>query len=455
MTRPVVIIGSGLSGSGIAAELLGHHVPITIVDAGPAGTRRHLAADPHTAAMIEPDADPQFQPYSQNSAASHYGRSAGIRLRVGGRSLYWRGIALRLESYALASWPPELQAALLGDGAGNIGLYAEVERQLEAWVGAPCDAPRTATESRLSVRLQSLGFPSARPTPRAVRSRPDGCWSAYSPFAEIPPELVRAQHCLMGLAVRPDGEVDLQLRGPKGGEACRAAAVVLCAGTVENARIVSRIRKQNSAFPIVDHHAQGWLCAVDRHRSDHDHHAASILVCQDDKSRINAFLERHRIGGHDILDAWSMGEQIPTSRALLCFGDEPCGPRFDVKLTQEDEAVLAAQTSFLASLADAMDLKLDDSMAPRASGFNEALKTAISVPGVAIPYHCPLGTSDHESCALPIGGGAVDINAELRDFPSVFVAGPCLFPRAGAANPSLTTLALSRYVARRIMARMQ
>jgi len=457
MTAPVVIMGSGLSGSAVAVELLRHSVPIVVVDAGPGGTRDHFAAHLDTAAMIEPDADPQFKPYRQDSSALHYGRWAGIRFRVGGRSLYWRGIVLRLEPYGLSSWPAELQAALL-HGAGNGGLYAEVERQLETWVGAPCDAPRSAEERQFLVRVQSLGFASARPAPRAIRLLPNGCWHAHSQLTQIPPDLIKERHLLTGLALRSDGGVDLQLQGRNGLETCQAAAMVLCAGTVENARIISRMRGTNEVFPIVDHHVQGWLCAVGQRRSHRDSRDASILVAQEYKDRINVFLELHRIGDQDVMDAWSMGEQIPTTQTQLTFDHARNDIRFRVKFTREDEAVLAAQRSFLAVLASAMDLHLEAPEFPispdRTMGFKEALKRAISVPGVAVPYYCPLGISDHESCALPIGGDIVDINAELRGFPSVFVAGPCLFPRAGAANPSLTTLALSRYLARQVIAKL-
>ncbi len=456
MTAPVVIVGSGLSGSAVAAELLRHNVAVAMIDAGPGGAQHHFAAHPKTAAMIEPDADPQFRPYRRESSALHYGRWAGIRSRVGGRSLYWRGIVLRLELYGLASWPADLRAALLHGNAGNDGLYVEVERRLEAWVGAPFDAVRNAKESRLLERVQSLGFASARPTPRAVRLLPDGCWSAYSQLTQIPAAVIKERHRLVGLALNSGGGVDLRLSGPNGQETCRAAAVVLCAGTVENARIVSQIRDEHSTFRIVDHHVQGWLCAFERHGFGRDRHDASVLVCQRCKDRINVFLELHRIGDHEVMDAWSMGEQIPTTRTKLIFDAARSNLEFHVDFTREDAAVLAAQASFLASLAGAMGLQIKMPESPaRNLEFKEALKRAVSAPGAAVPYYCPLGVSDHESCTIPIAADIVDSHGELRDFPAVFVAGPCLFPRAGAANPSLTILALSAYVARQVVAKLR
>jgi choline dehydrogenase-like flavoprotein len=70
-----------------------------------------------------------------------------------------------------------------------------------------------------------------------------------------------------------------------------------------------------------------------------------------------------------------------------------------------------------------------------------------------VPYRCPLGTVDHEGGTLALGSECVGASSELRELPGVFVGGPCLFPRAGAANPSLTTLALGAYVAGQVEAR--
>ena len=260
---------------------------------------------------------------------------------------------------------------------------------------------------------------------------------------------------MVGLALKSGGDVELRLSGPNGPEVCRARAIVLCAGTVENARIVSQISEETRSFPIVDHHVQGWLCAVERHLFGGDSHDASVLVAHDHSDRINVFTEIHHIGERDVIDTWSMGEQIPTIKTQLIFDDGPDDIRFDVKLTREDDAVLSAQALFLAAVADSMELKLETPISPyRTLGFNEALKRAMARPGVAVPYHCPLGNTDHESCTLPLGGHIVGSDTKLRNIPSVFVTGPCLFPRAGAANPSLTTLALSKYSARQIVAEL-
>jgi choline dehydrogenase-like flavoprotein len=78
--------------------------------------------------------------------------------------------------------------------------------------------------------------------------------------------------------------------------------------------------------------------------------------------------------------------------------------------------------------------------------FDEALAQAEAQPGTAVIYDATIGELDHESGGLPLGGEHVDVRGHLREAPGVAVAGPCLIPRAGAANPSLTTLALARYV---------
>ena len=52
-----------------------------------------------------------------------------------------------------------------------------------------------------------------------------------------------------------------------------------------------------------------------------------------------------------------------------------------------------------------------------------------------------LGTEDHEGGTLPLGG-ILDDDGEFRSVRGLYAAGPATFPRLGAANPSLTTLAL-------------
>jgi hypothetical protein len=397
--NPVVIIGSGLSGTAVAAELLRQGVPVAVVDRGPGGLREHIAAHPETLPLMDPWADPQFTPFCDGSDALHYGRWAGSRIRVGGRSLYWRGIVLPIAPSALSSWPVAVRQVLSGDGGTSPGLYSEVEEQLHAWTGAPCDWPRSSAEARLVAWMRNLGFASARPTPRAIRSQAAGRWAAYSPLLEIPTSVVKARRQLTRLSRGAAGVIHAQFAGPDSQEAYQAAAVVLCAGAVENARLVSRIVPESNVFPIVDHHAQGWISVRGSRNSTVSEPELSVLIEQDNGARTNLFLEIHRIDGDEVVDAWAMGEQLP-SDATRFFFDDVGRPRFAVELTDADEAVLGSQRARLTILADAMGIRLDAWLAPpHTLSFQQALARAKSAPGslsrMRVPSGCQITNRAH------------------------------------------------------------
>ena len=155
-----------------------------------------------------------------------------------------------------------------------------------------------------------------------------------------------------------------------------------------------------------------------------------------------------------MLDAWTMGEQRPTDASTVHF---PAGgaPVFAVALTRDESDVLRDERRMLTDLCTQLQCPLeDDGWEGGGVDFSTARSRALAQPGLAFSYWCALGTLDHEACSLPLGGAVVDTTGELRDVPRVFVAGPCAFPRAGAANPSLTTLALSRSIAAGVHARI-
>jgi len=76
--------------------------------------------------------------------------------------------------------------------------------------------------------------------------------------------------------------------------------------------------------------------------------------------------------------------------------------------------------------------------------FDDARLRALKKPGTAYIYRERMGDLDHESGGLPLGVGLVDAVGRLAGHDNLYAAGTVLFPRAGAANPSLTTLTLAR-----------
>ncbi|MFC5286639.1 NAD(P)-binding protein [Actinokineospora guangxiensis] len=426
----LAVVGSGLSGAAAARLLQLHGVEHVLVERGPNLGVRHVGSDERTAHLENPREDPSFRAFDIG-ASSPYAPTAGYRSRVGGRGLYWRGICLRIEPEALASWPDGPREALLSEH------YGAAEETLARWVGRPLAAARSATEQRLVQTLSAAGY-SATATPRAVRFS-DGGWSAYSPIAE-----------LSAARIRPDRQVTSVVRRPGRGFVLRGPAhelvvdgVIFAAGVFENVRLVAGLTGADQAAKIVDHVASGFL--VFGPGGEHDTVDASAYAGFHRSAGSNLFVESGAVDGGTMIDAWAMGEQPPDAASVLSGG----AVALDARARHRLDDVEARQRRLLDDAAARLGFS-----APRWAGldFDAASRRARREPGVAIGYRAGIGELDHESCGLPVGGELVDDDGRLRAAPDAYVVGPCLFPRAGAANPTLTTLALTHHVIGAVLA---
>ncbi|MGC4761773.1 NAD(P)-binding protein [Micromonospora sp. DT46] len=448
----VAVIGSGLSGSAIAAELEGSGLDYRVLEAGPDLGHVHIGATRETWALEAPDGDPCFEPFLP-AHPGWYGRGSGYRARVGGRGLYWRGISLRLEDSALVDWPAPVRAALIGDETRE-GDYARAERDIQTWMGGlAMSAPRTATEVTLSEQLTVAGFP-AHPTPRAIRVRQDGGWEAYSPLHLVPSARILAGH--RATTVFPLSSVGyrINVRTPHGPEVVEAEQVVLCAGAFRNAELVDDMLRRvpgaapSSRYPLLDHVATG-LVSVDRRRRP-EHVDTSVYAGHHPHLASNLFVEQQAVDDDVLWDLWAMGEQAAEAASTLSVGE---GAR--VVLDADAQSTLDELTHGHRKLLDAAAeaLGLTAIASEEIVDFDAAVRRARDNPGVGFRYRATLGELDHECGCLPLDGPIVDTIGQLKAFPGAFVGGPSLFPRAGAANPSLTTLALAKYLAAQLIRR--
>lgn len=441
----IVIVGGGMAGLELASALARRDVRgVAVVETGDstdasAATRPSSAAPPHYAAPAR-------------------------RARLGGRSLDWHGVVLRIEDDARRdpAWPPDVIAAL--DGR----FYTEVEADLARWAARRLDEPRTDADTTMVGLLSQWASAPAHPVPLAVRrdGQPEGAgapssWRAYSPLDALRAVDAGAAQptTVCGAAV---AEVMVERGAARGvrlvnGSVLTAPTVVLAAGTLENARLTLRaVGGSRQVDGLCDHLVQGFVVAVPAAAlglAPGDDGFAMVTGAPGPQSNLFARC-RASSGGDAILDVWAIGEQRrPGSTVAPAAHGLAVSPR----LSAADREVLAEQRAGLVELWRALRPTVTGATVEfgeflRAPcTFDVAVASARAGAGRAAGYSWPLGWVDHESSVLALGDlldptGAVPGVAGLR------VVGPATFPRPGAANPSLTTLALARLTAATIAA---
>lgn len=485
----VVIVGGGLAGLEVARELdIAGADGVVVVEAGPARELAHVnaARDPGSALTmwLNPENDDYFWRPWTPERSPHYDRTAGLRRRLGGRSLYWHGVTLPIEDWALCEphWPGTVVGDLTRSWRGGPSLYDSVRADLAEWRGAG--------ETGGPAPSLTVGAVHFTETPRAVRPSPGGGpgrWSAYTPlahWAERPDGAGRradgsagvriAPGCeVLGLVLSGDRVTGVKVRDGSGGTrviGCRRA--VLAAGTVESTRLAIQALRSAGALTgdrltgLADHLVQGFLVVLDPEAVPAELRAlaesdAFLMAPCGRKARSNMFLRLYRnAAGGVVFDAWCMGEQLPGPRnTVRCAvdGEWPWKVFVSAGLGPDDERVVAAQREELERLW--ADLCTVLGGARRPLGFPEfddpasmlenllPAVDAMAPTGAPVTWSGPLGSEYHEACTLPFGT-MVDDRHRLTGVHGLHVAGPAVFPRAGAANPSLTTLSLSRRLAR-------
>jgi hypothetical protein len=479
----VLVVGGGLSGLAVAARLGARGgVRVDVTEAGRRPVDDHMNAVYSVPEIEErwrvPGADPTLWRPWDSATPPHYAGATGLRRQLGGRSLYWHGVVKRMDPWVLPGqpWP----AGLAEDGGNR--LYEPVERHLAEWTGGPLRGPRSATEQRLLSWTRSIGYPAADGAPLAVQRFDTGDgprWRAYSPLyagcRSVP--AVRDQSDIgvalgqQAIAVTRTGSgPEVLLRDERTGALTRTAAdaVVLAGGTIENTRIVAQMLDGPDRYPgLNDHILQGFVAYLPRSAWGAGGAGGSILLIEgDEHTRSNMFVKLldGPAPGSVILNVWEMGEHEATEANAVGFPQRsapPWRPVVTTGLSAADHKVVAGQHDRLQGFWDATvralglppsTLDFGDFMtAPsEVTGF---LDQAVAAPGTAVAYACTLGSLDHDAGTLPYGR-VLTGDGEVAGAPGVYVVGPATFPRTGAANPSLTTLALAEHVANRIGSRL-
>ncbi|MFK0180192.1 GMC family oxidoreductase [Streptomyces xanthochromogenes] len=489
----VVIVGGGLAGLEVARHLAALGVDdVLVVEAGPARDLLHInsAHDPDQAlrTFLDPTGDPHFQRSWTSASAPHYAGSAGLRRRLGGRSLYWYGAALPVEDWALTDWPESVVTDLRDSWQGGRPLYERVAADLGV-------DPAPLVSQQLA--LQVGEFRLVRTPQAETRFGDSGRWYAYSPLdhwrhpvtgaaIEGPPDI----RFLCGTEVLSVDIGDGQARGVQvreagsngAGRRITADSVVLAAGTIESTRLA--VQALQVADPgrtprldgLTDHIVQGFFLrvrdsadadAADRgtrgegaSRGPRDVAPGSYITACDDGVRSNLFVTVERPEpGVVQFDVRLTGEQLPAAGShITCepSGEFPWRTTVTAELAAPDRDVIERQRAVLGEVwsllaADfglaAEPLVFDDFDHPvRTNAF--VLPESIGAEASEGPFTWSslLGTEDHEGCTLRLGD-VLDEHHAFAAVPGLYACGPATFARMGAANPSLTTLALARRLA--------
>jgi hypothetical protein len=347
-------------------------------------------------------------------------------------------------------------------------LYQLALEEVEQWLRQAIPSPG---------RTFTLGGREFTEAPRAVRVVAGGSgWEAYSPLDGWPEsveilcdchalEVLADEHGVQGLVVEKDG----------GRQVIRTRNAVLAAGTVENSRLVIQaLRRVDESAPVeltglVDKVAQGFVAAFDPATAPESIRGAAqpdgLFLCRADSSLRSSLFVRTYVNEHGLLvvDCYCMGEQTPGPHGRVWCepGPRPPWPVFVAgRLGSADEVLVQHQRHELARLYE--ELSGAATIAGGGLVFEEAFGSAdlagrlsagdgLRTPGQAMTYSFPLGSEQHEAGTLPLGGSIVDDRSRVRAISGLHVAGPCTFPRTGAANPALTILALSARLAAEIM----
>lgn len=406
-----------------------------------------MAADDASRIAWQPSADPAgWRPWVSDQSP-HYGPDTGLRRRLGGRSLYWTGVALRLESWALDDWPAAVRADLELSWDGGPSLYDRVEADLSRWADA--SQATAVTGDVAGVRFSALH--------QAIRTVADGRWSAYSPLTEaLADPDIRIVGDARVQSLRPEGDgIEVHLEGSPSESLLRCDAVCLAAGTLESTRIAAGVLGLSEFAGLNDHHIHGLLLPLS---TTHDVDLApGRLFYRPARSdqRWNTYARvRQDIGPGPVLDMWALGEQMPSETPSVIIVD-PGSVEVRPRLSAVDVELIEQVWEWLAGIAQQLGVAVDPDPAGGHFGAAYAVQTALDhvEAGRVGLVSRPLGAVDHEAGTLAFGAVTED-DGELTRGSGIFVTGPATFPRSGSANPTLTILALAQRTATSIAQRV-
>lgn len=478
----VLIVGSGMGGGLLASRLTDAGADVLVLEAGSYIFPTHVgnlprriragAFDKHVWSLW-----PDFMVTNyNNSVNSQFAGAQGFNL--GGRSVFWGGLIPRQAPWELQQWPAEVSAYLLNTG------YDAAEQALNR---IPPDPNPFQDDSRAALQGVLPGF-VAQDAPVAVQyeghrewSIPGGVFSTADLLLEDRliddpgPGRTRPQVNLNFAvwAVTVDANQPDVATGVKGWDLLaqkqrtfRGKVVVLCAGTLESAKIALQsgladpngkigkgltdhtIRYRHFTLPPASPFASSTSSAKvllthpNANRQQHAFHVVVELGAEFNQGRyVNPenLAEERRIRAD-----WMMCEAVFMSYAALNEANS-----LTVTGNPSDRVLVTVNRSG----PSAAELAETDQLA---AGLFAAIgaQPVLGEGGLGL-QNAPLGAVGHEVGTLRMAGdgsGVVDSDLKFGEYENLYACDNSVFPASPAANPSITLAALSLRLAAHLSA---
>ncbi|WP_145590227.1 GMC family oxidoreductase [Yersinia aleksiciae] len=476
----ILILGGGMSGLELAKHLNHRAVEnIVVIDVGPMADCRHINAGDeyqHADKFWKNEESDQYAFRSWRSLSEpHFSKGSCLRRRVGGRSLYWHGVILPIEADALKFWPSQIVKDLTEDWLGGPSLYTQVQSEILAWAEKSYHADDSFMFADFEFKV----------TPQATRNiGSSDRWEAYSPLSywneddpsEYRPPIISGYEAI-AIMIKNGHCIGAKLRNIESNEIHYVLAdkCILALGTIENSRLSAQVLYDSGHLiekkmtGLVDHIVQGFNVTLESHtvpamfKALIEKHPDTLFFSRSlSGERFNLFftLSQSKFGVE--LEVWAMGEQIPSVDGYIKVEnhDEAIPLSISCHLSNEDNILIHKEQDELNLFWHEICQKINTPFSPLVfdSGFSVHARTMGDVyyelhsPSRVVKYNIPatwispLGTENHESSTLPLGE-ILNEKHEFNHINNLYAIGPSTFSRPGAANPSLTTLALSRRLA--------
>lgn len=433
-----------MAGLETAISLAHPAIDIEIIEQGPSERLEHVKWDktPHSG-------DEKVQTWT----STNWGEGGGLSERLGGRSLCWHGVVLEIEPEALASWPSEWQEKLTGQDGLYSQTFSEISRQY------PPQALGGKSPERLLEQLDMKRVPQV-----ARYDQSTHLFTAYSPLQEARKLAQKSdgfrfvRETVRSVEPQRDGRWAVNVTRSDGSYSIRKDfdACVLAASAIGNIQIMAQALDQQVATKITDHFNVGYVgwIADNGPSTVVEHPMLYSGYRHDAATSSNLFLQQMRapLGGYAV-ELCGIIEQGETRKEYSTLVATP-GPNgvarahIEAQVSQKDIDRLEVVKNQLADIVSQLTLGIPRFIEDGNIDFDTA-RVAVGRSGLGsfAPYTSAYGAYEHESCTHPVGGeGLLGITHELesKELSGIFLAGPGSFSRMGAANPSLTTLAMSR-----------